>query len=314
MARNGDDDFSFEDFDDVGESVRELLQGVSLTDFYAYMPMHHYIFAPSGEPWPATSVNARLPPVTGPDDMPIAASKWLDQNRPVEQMSWVPGAPQLIRDRIISDGGFIDRPGVAIFNLYRPPSITPVDGDVAPWLELIRKVYPNDADHIILWLAQRVQRPQEKINHALVLGGKPGIGKDTIRYPVRYAIGPWNCQSVSPKETLGSFSGYLKAIILQINEARDLGEFDRFSFYDHAKIIIASPPEVLRVNEKNLREYYIPNVCGVAITTNYKTDGVFLPADDRRHYVAWSDLEVKDFELGYWKNLLNLGSWGPKGR
>ena len=31
------------------------------------------------------------------------------------------------------------------------------------------------------------------------------------------------------------------------------------------------------------------NVCGVLITTNHKTDGIFLPADDRRHYVAWSE-------------------------
>jgi hypothetical protein len=37
--------------------------GVSLKDFHAYMPMHNYIFAPSREVWPATSVNARVLPV-----------------------------------------------------------------------------------------------------------------------------------------------------------------------------------------------------------------------------------------------------------
>ena len=30
------------------------------------------------------------------------------------------------------------------------------------------------------WLAHRVQRPQEKINHALFLAGNQGIGKDTV--------------------------------------------------------------------------------------------------------------------------------------
>ena len=54
-----------------------------------------------------------------------------------------------------------------------------------------------------------------------------------------------------------------------------------------------------------LREYYIPNVCGVIITTNHKTDGIYLPADDRRHYVAWSDLSVADFEDGYWNKIYN---------
>jgi hypothetical protein len=27
----------------------------------------------------------------------------------------------------------------------------------------------------------------------------------------------------------------------------------------------------------------------VIITTNHKTDGIYLEPDDRRHYVAWSD-------------------------
>ena len=143
----------------------------------------------------------------------------------------------------------------------------------------------------MLWLAHRVQRPYEKINHALVLGGKPGIGKDTILEPVKQAVGPWNFADVSPQHVLGHFNGLLKSVILRINEARDLGEFDRFAFYDHMKAFIAAPPDVLRVDEKHLREYYVFNLCGVVITTNHKTDGIYLPADDRRHFVAWSTLE-----------------------
>src|SRR6266851_1914763 len=94
-------------------------------------------------------------------------------------------------------------------------------------------VYPDDADHIINWLSHRVQRPHEKLNHALVLGGPQGIGKDTILEPVRNAIGPWNFKEASPKQVLGRFNAYLKSVILRISEARDLGEFDRFAFYDH---------------------------------------------------------------------------------
>jgi hypothetical protein len=40
----------------------------------------------------------------------IAASRWLDENKPVEQMTWAPGEPQLIRDRLITGGGWIKRP------------------------------------------------------------------------------------------------------------------------------------------------------------------------------------------------------------
>jgi hypothetical protein len=55
------------------------------------------------------------------------------------------------------------------------------------------------------------------------------------------------------------------------------------------KIYTASPPDVLRVNEKFLREHYVLNCTGVIITTNHRLDGMYLPADDRRHYVAWSE-------------------------
>jgi hypothetical protein len=97
----------------------------------------------------------------------------------------------------------------------------------------------------------------------------------------------------------------LKAVILRLSEARDLGEFDRFRLYDHMKAYTAAPPDVLRVDEKRIREHSIINVCGVIITTNHKTDGIFLPADDRRHYVAWSDLTKEDpfFQHGYWNDL-----------
>ena len=37
--------------------------GVAIDDFYAYMPGHSYIFVPTREMWPASSVNSRLPAV-----------------------------------------------------------------------------------------------------------------------------------------------------------------------------------------------------------------------------------------------------------
>ena len=169
-----------------------------------------------------------------------------------------------------------------------------------------RSVYPDDAEHIISWLAHRVQRPDEKINHALVLGGSQGIGKDTLLEPVKHAVGPWNFVEVSPQQLLGRFNGFLKSVILRVSEARDLGDVDRFAFYDHMKAYTAAPPDVLRVDEKNLREYAVLNVCGVIITTNHKTDGIYLPADDRRHFVAWSDLDKDDFADDYWNGLWRL--------
>jgi uncharacterized protein DUF5906 len=272
---------------------------LTLDDFFAHMPTHKYIFAPCRELWPARSVNARLGLIEG-----LAANVWLDENRHVEQMTWAPGQPMLIGDSLISEGGWIVKPGCRIFNLYRPPIIRLGNSKmIKPWLDHLHCIYPDDAEHIIRWLAHRVQRPAEKINHALLLGGSQGIGKDTLLEPVKYAIGPWNFTEVSPTHMFGRFNGFVRSVILRVSEARDLGDVNRYAFYEHMKIYLAAPPEVLRCDEKNLREYSLPNVCGVIITTNHKTDGIYLPADDRRHYVAWSDKRKENFTPDYWTSL-----------
>ena len=99
----------------VEKAQKEPRKGVSLDDFFAYMLTHTYIFAPTGELWPSGSVNGRIEPIyMGKDEEGkpqfIAASRWLDENKPVEQMTWAPGEPQLIRDRLITGGGWIKRP------------------------------------------------------------------------------------------------------------------------------------------------------------------------------------------------------------
>ena len=293
-------------------------EGVSFDDFRAYMPAHTYCFLPTREFWPAASVNARCPPIPVRDESAapklngkgeealLSASAWLDRFRPVEQMIWAPSFPALIRDRLVGDGGWIEREGVTCLNLYRPPVLRHGDPERAHvWLEHVAEVYPADAEHIIRWLAHRVQRPGEKVNHALCLGGPQGIGKDTLLQPVKEAVGPWNFAEVSPQHLLGRFNSFVRSVILRINEARDLGDIDRYSFYDHSKAYTAAPPDVLRCDEKHLREHAVFNCCGVVITTNHKADGLYLPADDRRHYVAWSEKTKADFTTDYWNSL-----WG----
>jgi hypothetical protein len=280
-----------------------VFNGVTVDDFVAYMPSHSYIYIPTREMWPVSSVNARcMSPI--PD---LSAATWLDQNQPVEQMTWAPGEPMLIADRLVSNGGWIVRPNVTTFNLYRPP--LPINGhpsQAGKWIAHIDTLYGVEAArHIINYFAFKVQYPHLKINHALLLGGEQGIGKDTICEPLKSAVGPWNFEEISPKVICGRFNGYVKSVILRVSEARDLGDINRFELYEHLKTLTASPPDVLRVDEKHLREYAVFNVCGVIITTNYKTNGIYLPAEDRRHYVAWSDYRKEDFNEAYWDEI-----WG----
>jgi len=164
---------------------------VRLEDFVAFMQSLDYVFMPAGDFWPASRVNARLPRVKlfdknrrpivdekSGEQVEALPSAWLAKYAPVEQMTWSPGLPQLVRHRLIADGGWIDRKNVTVLNLYRPPRAQLGDATKAePWIAQVRRIYPAEADHIIAFLAHRVQRPHEKINHGLLLGGRQGIGK-----------------------------------------------------------------------------------------------------------------------------------------
>ena len=190
---------------------RAALKPISVDDFVAYLPAHNYTFLPTREPWPGSSVDSQLPPVPKLDKdgnavldkkgkpLLMQAHTWLDKHRPVQQMTWAPGSPMLIPDKLVADGGWIDRPGATCLNLYRPPAIKLGNAAEAQrWVDLVKRVYPEEYKHIMDYLAQRVQQPGVKVNHCLVLGGLPGIGKDTILEPAKQASAPGTSRRSRP--------------------------------------------------------------------------------------------------------------------
>lgn len=290
--------------DDVASEFEDVTEGGGTEpahfEYYAYLPDHKYLHRPTRQFYPAASVDGHL---AYKIDGKTRVTQWLDQHRAVHQATWHPSHPELLHDVVVAAGGIIPKAGARVFNKYLPPLLQPKAGDVSPWIEHVRRIYPAEADHILAWCAHRVQHPGEKINHALVLGGAQGIGKDSILEPVRRGVGEWNWSDIDPKKLTGQFNPFVESVVLRINEARDLGEFDRFAFYDHSKTYIAAPPEILMCNNKHTKEYPVFNVMGVIITTNHKTAGIYLPRDDRRHFVAWSDATKENFTEDYWRDL-----------
>jgi hypothetical protein len=69
------------------------------------------------------------------------------------------------------------------------------------------------------------------------------------------------------------------------------------------KTMLAAPPDVLRIDAKYTPQYYVLNVAAAIITTNHQHDGLYLPPNDRRHYVAGTEVTSADFEKGYWTDL-----------
>lgn len=270
---------------------------ITMDDFYAYLPKHDYLYVPTQSHWPPATINSRLPKRDR-----LKATRWLDKNRAVSQKIWAPGAEQIVLNKHLIQGGWIDKLGAIVFNQYQAGRLYGGEPKHAGrWLDLVKKLYPVPAEHehILDVLAYKLQHPELKINHALVLGGGMRIGKDTILLPIKRALGEWNCYEAKPTTIMSNFNPYMRSVLLVINEARDLGETKRHEFYLHMKDVIASPPETVVLNDKHEKGIHIANVTLVIMTTNHRTDGIYLPPDDGRHFCVWSELTREDHEEGF---------------
>jgi hypothetical protein len=216
-----------------------------------------------------------------------------------------PGEGEFIYDRIAVRNGWLPQPGARTFNTYIPPLVFPGDAKKAGrWVDHWKLLYPNDCERIIEWLAHRVQYPGIKPSFCIVLGGPPGIGKDTLLCPMRDAIGPWNCDEIQLHMMGSAFNDYQGGVFLRISEARDSGDgttrgrIDHYTLNDRMKPLLASPPETFRLNRKHEPEYYAFNICGVIITTNHP-DALYITIDDRRYLIVWSARVAPEFSAEF---------------
>ena len=105
---------------------------MQLEDFVAFMQSHDYVYMPGlyarrrllargpGRRQAQADSAIRQEQQADFDNKgvhkTVLASAWLAKHAPVEQMTWAPGLPQLVRDKLIGDGGWIDRKGVTVLN------------------------------------------------------------------------------------------------------------------------------------------------------------------------------------------------------
>ena len=218
----------------------------------------------------------------------VEASISFDENRQamgarvLQGVTYAPGESVLV-----------SRSGDVYANLWRDARPIPVDGDASPWLGLLARLLPDpvEREYLLDWMAYKVQHPEHKINHGVLLGGAPGIGKDSVFEPFIYAIGGSSRENVAliKNEELNSQWGYsLMSEVLVINELRQADASDRRALENRLKPLLAAPPELIPVNRKNLHPFDALNRLSVVAFSNERM-AITLPSDDRRWYVLWSD-------------------------
>ena len=196
--------------------------------------------------------------------------------RSVDTVTWQPG-----------EGRIFEREGTRYANLWiDPPRYPPATA--RPWLDHVARLYPDAADDIVRWLSFVVQHPGIKINHALVLGGPQGCGKNAVLAPLERI--PGFTSSTLLGDVMSGFGdwSYGRKLVI-INESRRTQKFSAEDVHNLLKVFIAAPPFTLRVNGKYKPQIEVPNVLSCVITSNY-SDSLHLDKGDRRYRVCWTDV------------------------
>jgi len=242
---------------------------------------------------------------------PSRAINSVDTGLTVEGSTWWPGRDRFIEDMVVTERGAMPLFGAACYNSYIAPIRSDLQTSVNPdmWINHVKFLYPEPTEHNHFFdvCAHMIQRPFEKVNHGLVMAGAQGIGKDTALLPVRRGVGEWNAAEIGPDAITSQYNGFLKSVLLVVNEVRPQDEDHKASnFYNLLKPILAAPPEMLPMTLKYANTIYIRNLCHVILTTNDPLT-MYIPAEDRRLFVMTSALEdpksVDVFPEGYFDKM-----------
>ena len=185
------------------------------------------------------------------------------------------------------------REGAVFGNRWNDARPQTSEADITPWLNLLHRLLPNEdeREHILDVMACKIQRPNVKINHAVLHGGTQGCGKDTLWAAVRWAIGGLSNTNVYELENdkiMQQWGYHLECELLIIQELRQTEAKDRRALENQLKPIIAAPPEYLTINRKGLHPYAALNRLLVVAFTNQR-GAISIDSNDRRWFVVWSD-------------------------
>ena len=244
---------------------------------------------------------------TGEKPRRLEASVWYDEQRESQGGYVLKGMTYAAGDE-----WKVSRDGLVYGNVWRDarPKVTG-GGDPQLWIDHCRRLVPDERELEHIWnvMAIKAQQPRTKINHAILHGGNGGIGKDTMWYPLLWAVGGEhmnNVKVIDSNKISSDFGYHYQTEIMVLNELKEPEAKERRALANKLKPIIAAPPEMLTVNRKSLHPFEMPNRIFMLAFTN-ESMPITLDSDDRRWFCVWSDSakmtpEETDRIWGWYKN------------
>lgn len=195
----------------------------------------------------------------------------------------------------------------AFINRWRAPEGIPdgpvTDEDVRPWLDHVERILPDETErrNLLGWMASVAQRPAEKPNHGVVLGGLHGIGKSMLFTALKAAVGRANVKEITVRDLDAEFSDWMGEC--KVFFVEEMMNFGKKELMQRIKTLLAAPPDTLQVNPKYGRKYEVPNLLAGVFFTNHE-DAVALEQGERRFAVYWSEAGKETAEY-----FIRLADW-----
>jgi len=173
-------------------------------------------------------------------------------------------------------------------NLWTPSDVSPNEGDVSLFLQLIENMIPDPEEREIFLdiLHFYVCRPEEKLMFAPIVVTRPGVGKSTLGNILTSLIGEQNVSHPQADDIQKDWSDW------QLNKSlaivHEMMMNDRRDVSARLKSIITD--KRLRIHRKYARPYYVDNCLNFLAFSNYD-NAVYLEPHDRRWVVFSADVE-----------------------
>jgi hypothetical protein len=190
------------------------------------------------------------------------------------------------------DSPYFEFDGGRYVNLYRPPTLVPIEGDVSNWLRLISHIYGQYADLVLDHMAFTVQHPEKKIRWQVLCTGAPRTGKTMSMEHFRYIFGP-GCKMVDPSESQGAFDDhYVGSKVLVFEEV-----WGERPFYNRIKPKLANDHEEL-LNVKSQGKVLQANRYSIYMFSNFPDALALDPTGDKLLVIKGPDdpLEPEFYE------------------
>ena len=187
------------------------------------------------------------------------------------------------------------------YNLWRGWSVEGKEGDVQPWLDFVTEVIADgdvvNANYIIGWAAQIIQKPMTKVGVGLVLRGGKGTGKTKFGELLGHLFAAHHQIVSRADHVTGNFNRHLEScLLLQADEAYWAGAK---SSEGALKDLLTNPK--IQIERKGVDSYSAPNYTRILFTSN---DDFVVPASlDERRFAVFDVGQSRQQDSAYFARL-----------